>query len=190
MNEEQRQRAVQQTLAPYLDIDKLRQLVAAGAAADVRAALHEGSAPQVIEDVLVVLADLLRPAQGDQIRAPEELAALLMVEMGHLDHEEFRVVLLDRKNRIQRIHTLYVGSIDSMVVRPGEVFKAAVRRNSASIIIAHNHPSSDPHPSPEDIMLTRQLVDVGAMLSITVLDHLIIGGGRWVSMQQRHLGFP
>jgi DNA repair protein RadC len=125
-----------------------------------------------------------------QIRSPTDAADLLMLEMGHLDQEHLRTVLLDTKNRVQQVATIYIGSVNSALIRVGEVFKDAIRRNSTALIVAHNHPSGDPTPSPEDILVTRQIVDAGKLLDIEVLDHLVIGRGRWVSMRERGLGFP
>jgi DNA repair protein RadC len=125
-----------------------------------------------------------------QIRSPTDAADLLMLEMGHLDQEHLRTVLLDTKNRVQHVATIYIGSVNSALIRIGEVFKDAIRRNSTALIVAHNHPSGDPTPSPEDILVTRQIVEAGKLLDIDVLDHLIIGRGRWVSMRERGLGFP
>lgn len=123
------------------------------------------------------------------IRAPADAADLLMLEMGHLDQEHFRTILLDTKNRVQQIVTVYIGTLDSAHVRVCEVFKVAVQRNSAAIILAHNHPSSDPEPSPQDVQVTRDVVQAGQLLGITVLDHLVIGQGRFISMRERGLGF-
>ncbi len=125
-----------------------------------------------------------------QIKSPADVASLLMLEMSHLDQEHLRAVLLDTKNRVQEIATIYVGSVNSAQVRIGEVFRDAVRRNSTAMIVAHNHPSGDPTPSPEDILVTRQIVEAGKLLDVDVLDHLIIGRGRYVSMRERGLGFP
>ena len=125
-----------------------------------------------------------------QIKSPADVASLLMLEMSHLDQEHLRAVLLDTKNRVQEIATIYVGSVNSAQVRIGEVFRDAVRRNSTAMIVAHNHPSGDPSPSPEDILVTRQIVEAGKLLDVDVLDHLIIGRGRYVSMRERGLGFP
>jgi DNA repair protein RadC len=125
-----------------------------------------------------------------QIRSPTDAADLLMLEMGHLDQEHLRTVLLDTKNRVQHVSTIYIGSVNSALIRIGEVFKEAIRRNSTALIVAHNHPSGDPTPSPEDILVTRQIVEAGKLLDVDVLDHLIIGRGRWVSMRERGLGFP
>ncbi|WP_322489228.1 RadC family protein [Chloroflexus sp.] len=123
------------------------------------------------------------------IRSPADVAALLMVEMSHLDQEHLRTVLLDTKNRVQQISTIYIGSLNSATIRIGEVFKDAVRHNSAAIIVVHNHPSGEATPSPEDIQVTRQLVAAGRLLDIEVLDHLIIGRGHYVSLRERGLGF-
>ena len=112
-----------------------------------------------------------------------------MIEMGHLDQEELRTVLLDSKNRVQDIVTVYRGSLNASMIRVGEVYKAAIRRNSAAIIVAHNHPSGDPTPSPEDVLVTHALADAATLLDIELLDHLVIGQGRWVSMRERRLGF-
>lgn len=124
-----------------------------------------------------------------QIKSPADVAGLLMVEMGHLEQEHLRTVLLDTKNRVQQISTVYIGSVNSALIRVGEVFRDAIRRNSTSLIVVHNHPSGDPTPSPEDVLVTRQVVEAGKLLDIEVLDHLIIGRGRYVSMRERGQGF-
>ena len=125
-----------------------------------------------------------------QVRSPSDVAQLLMVEMSHLDQEHLRVVNLDTKNRVQKIATVYIGSLNSSLVRVGELFREAIRLNSAAIIAVHNHPSGDPTPSPEDVLVTRQIVEAGKLLDVECLDHLIIGNGRFVSMRERGLGFP
>lgn len=124
-----------------------------------------------------------------QIRSPGDAAQLLILEMGHLDHEQLRVICLDTKNRIQKIQTVYVGSLNSSMVRIGELFQEAIRLNSAAMIIVHNHPSTDPTPSPEDVLITRQIIEAGELLDIEILDHLIIGAGRWISLRERGLAF-
>ncbi|HMO56681.1 MAG TPA: DNA repair protein RadC [Roseiflexaceae bacterium] len=128
-------------------------------------------------------------AERPQIRAPSDAAQLMQVEMSHLDQEHLRTICLDTKNRVQKVQTVYVGSLNASMVRIGEVFKEAIRLNSAAIIVVHNHPSGDPTPSPEDTLVTRQIVEAGKLLDIDVLDHLIIGAGRFVSMRERGLGF-
>ena len=123
------------------------------------------------------------------IRSPADVATLLMVEMSHLDQEHLRTILLDTKNRVQQINTVYIGSLNSATIRVGEVFKEAVRRNSADIIVVHNHPSGEATPSIDDIEVTRQLVAAGRLLDIELIDHLIIGRGQYVSLRERGLGF-
>jgi DNA repair protein RadC len=124
------------------------------------------------------------------ITQPGDLAALLMVEMGHLDHEELWIVCLDTKNHVQRLQRLYRGSLNSSVVRISELFRLPLVLNSASIIVAHNHPSGDViHASPEDIAVTRSLIQAGELMQIEVLDHLIIGQGRWISLREQRLGW-
>ena len=99
------------------------------------------------------------------------------------------MILLDTRNHVIEINEVYRGSLNSSVVRVGEVFTPAVRRNAASLIVVHNHPSGDPSPSPEDISITKELVKAGKILLIEVLDHLIIGQGRYISLKEKGLGF-
>ena len=132
---------------------------------------------------------LAQPGTRLQIKSPVDIATVLLAEMSHLDQEQLRTVLLDTKNRVQAIHTVYIGSLNASMVRVGELFKEAIRRNSAAIIVTHNHPSGDPTPSPEDVLVTREIVSAGNMLDIAVLDHLVIGHGRYVSMREKGLGF-
>jgi len=129
------------------------------------------------------------PEEGWQIRAPSDAAHILTPVIGHLEQENFVVLYLDTRNRVVDRETLYKGSLNTSLVRTAEVFRGAVRRNCASVIVAHNHPSGDPNPSPEDVALTRRLVDAGKLLEIAVLDHVIIGGNRYVSLRERALGF-
>ncbi len=127
--------------------------------------------------------------QRFQIKSPSDAASLLMLEMSHLDQEHLRTVLLDTKNRVQVIKTVYIGSLNASLIRVGEIFKEALKRNSAALIVVHNHPSGDPTPSPEDVLVTREIIAAGKLLDIDVLDHLVIGQGRFVSMRERGLGF-
>ena len=129
------------------------------------------------------------PGEKPQIRSPGDIANLLMLEMSLLEQEQLRVLLLDTKNCVNKVHTVYSGSLNSAVVRISEVFREAIRTNSAAIAIAHNHPSGDPTPSPEDVNVTKMIVEAGALLDIAVLDHLIIGRNRFVSLKERGLGF-
>ena len=109
--------------------------------------------------------------------------------IGNKEQEHFVVLHLDTRNRITHKEVLYKGSLNTSLVRTGEVFKSALRRNCAGIVVAHNHPSGDPNPSPEDIALTRRLVDAGKLVEVSVLDHLIIGHNRYISLRERALGF-
>jgi DNA repair protein RadC len=164
-----------------LSTAELQQLVAGisvGRAAQIKAAIELGR--RVVHG---------EHAQRRQIKSPADIADLLLLEMSHLDQEQLRTVLLDTKNRIQAISTVYIGSLNTSMVRVGEVFKEAVRRNSSALIVVHNHPSGDATPSPEDVLVTREIVQAGKLLDTDVLDHLIIGHGVWVSLRERGLGF-
>lgn len=117
-------------------------------------------------------------------------AANLLSDMGVMEQEVMRTLLLDTKNRVLAIKTVYAGSVNTTVIRVAELFKEAIRQNCAAIIVAHNHPSGDPSPSPEDVAVTRELVQAGKLLDIDVLDHLVIGAGqKFVSLKERGLGF-
>ncbi len=98
-------------------------------------------------------------------------------------------MLLDTRNRVLDIVPVYRGSVNSSQVRIGELFKAAIRRNAASIVVIHNHPSGDPTPSPDDVAITRGIVQSGKLLDVDVLDHIVIGRGKFVSLKERGLGF-
>ena len=123
------------------------------------------------------------------INSPADAAALVMYEMSALSQEQLRVMLLNTKNQVLEIKTLYQGSLNSSAVRVGEVFKHAITANAAATIICHNHPSGDPTPSPDDVAVTRAIVEAGQLLSIEVLDHIVVGGNRFVSLKERNLGF-
>jgi len=125
-----------------------------------------------------------------QISSPDDVINLIGVEMGLLDHEQLRVVVLDTKHRVQGIKTIYQGSVNQAQVRIAEVFREPIRINAIAIIIVHNHPSGDPTPSAADIALTAELANAGELLDIDLLDHLIVGQGRHVSLRRLGLGFP
>jgi len=129
------------------------------------------------------------PTDRPQVKSPADAANLLMLEMGMLEQEHLRVMLMDTRNRVLSIHTVYVGNVNSSVVRVGEIFREAIRANTAALIVAHNHPSGDPTPSAQDVAVTEQIVQAGRLLNIEVLDHLIIGQHRFVSLKERGLGF-
>lgn len=124
-----------------------------------------------------------------RVQTPADAADILAPEMSLLAQEHLRVVLLTAKIHVLAVHEVYKGSVSNSPVRASEVFREAIRRNCPNVVIAHNHPSGDPAPSPEDIRVTRQIVQAGKLLDIEVLDHLVIGHHRWVSMRERGLGF-
>lgn len=129
------------------------------------------------------------PEERPAIHSPADAADMLRYEMSALEQEELRVMLLDTRNHVLNTDTIYRGSLNTSQVRVGELFKNAVRRNAAAIIVIHNHPSGDPTPSPDDVAVTRAIVQAGKLLDIEVLDHLIIGHGRYVSLKEGGLGF-
>jgi len=129
------------------------------------------------------------PEERWQIRSPGDAARVLMPALGYLEQEQFAVLYLDTRNRVMAQEMLYKGSLNTSLVRIAEVFRGAVRRNCAALIVAHNHPSGDPSPSSEDVALTRRLIEAGKLLEIDVLDHLVIGQNRYVSLRERALGF-
>lgn len=134
-----------------------------------------------------------RALEGDEARpligSPEDVARLLQPELELLPQEEFRVLALDNRHRVLASRMLSRGSVSSAPVRIAEAFREAVLRNAAAIAVAHNHPSGDPAPSPDDIETTRALEAGGDLLGIRVVDHVVIGHGRWISMRQSGLGF-
>ena len=132
----------------------------------------------------------LAPQDRAVIHSPQDVANLLQAEMSTLEQEHLRALLLNTKNQVLRVHNIYIGNVNSSIVRPAEVFRPAVRENAPSVIIVHNHPSGDPTPSPEDAAVTRELVAAGKLLNIELLDHIVIGsGGRYVSLNEKKLGF-
>jgi len=130
---------------------------------------------------------ITRSSLGDAIvvRRPKDAADYVMDELRYLKKEHFVCLFLNTKNHIIARETLSVGTLNASLVHPREVFRSAIQRSSASIICAHNHPSGDPTPSPEDISLTKRLVQAGELVGIEVLDHLIIGDGKFVSLKER-----
>ena len=129
------------------------------------------------------------PEERPIIHNPADAAALVLPEMSALDQEHLRAILLDSRNRVLEIAAIYQGSLNSAQVRVAEIFRPAIRRNAAALIVVHNHPSSDPTPSPEDVAVTRAIVQAGKLLDIPALDHLIVAGGRFISLKERNLGF-
>lgn len=136
-----------------------------------------------------VLAGKLWEQQRVVIQRPADAAQLVLHDLTERMQETLQVILLDSKQGVLDVETVYVGSLNATVVRIAEIFRPAILRNAAGIIVAHNHPAGDPEPSPQDLDLTRLLVDAGKRLDIPVLDHLIIGSGRWLSLRDRGLPF-
>ncbi len=132
---------------------------------------------------------LAEPDERPQIRSPQDVASMLQLQMSLLEQEHLKVVMLNTKNHVVGFRDVYKGSLNTSLIRVGEVFRDAVKENCAAIIVAHNHPSGDPTPSPEDVRVTRDLVAAGKLLDIELLDHLVIGRNRYVSLRQKKLGF-
>lgn len=163
--------------ASFVDLCKMRGLGTAKAA-QLKAAIELGR--RLIEEG----GDAEEP-----INSPQRAADLVRYEMQALVQEELKVIVLDTRNRKIAIDPLYRGSLNTSQVRIGELFRTAIQRSAASIILVHNHPSGDPTPSPEDVALTRGAIQAGKLLDIAVLDHLVIGAGSFISMKEKGLGF-
>ncbi len=125
------------------------------------------------------------PRSREKLSGPREAAELFMEEMRYLKKEHFRAALLSVKNEVMSIENVSVGGISASPAHPREVFSPAILKGANSVILAHNHPSGDPEPSPADESLTRRLCEAGRTLGINVLDHIIIGDGRYTSMKEK-----
>lgn len=130
-----------------------------------------------------------QPEERAVVRAPQDVFNILSAEMSFLEQEHLRIVLLNTRNQVMSIPEVYRGSVNTSLVRIGELFREAVRENCPALVVVHNHPSGDPTPSPEDVDVTRQMVEAGRLLDIEVLDHLVIGNQSFVSLKERGLGF-
>ena len=148
-----------------------------------------GTAKAVSIKAAIELGRRLALCQEDRpvITSPEDVKMLVMEEMRYLDREHFKVLYLDRKGGIIIAEDISVGGLHSSMAHPREVFKNAVKRSAASVILVHNHPSGDPSPSHEDVETTRRLAEAGRIVGIEVLDHVIIGDNRYCSMKSRGL---
>jgi DNA repair protein RadC len=142
-------------------------------AAQLKAALELGQRGQ------------LKAVERTALTSPREAGAYMVRLLQGKAREHFYVVLLDAKNHVLATELISVGGLSVSLAHPREVFKAAIRRSAAAVILAHNHPSGDPEPSPEDIRLTTRLVEAGELLGIEVLDHLIVGRTRYLSLRER-----
>jgi len=155
---------------------------------------HDAAVLDLVRENLRLLAELrsrYRSADrggpnGRQVRCPEDIADLLAPEMEALPQEQLRVVLLDTRNRVLDEVMIYQGSVHTAAVaRMAELFRDAVIANAPNIVLVHNHPSGDPSPSPEDVKLTKDAAEAAQLLSIDLLDHVIIGDGRFVSLKEQ-----
>ena len=163
--------------APFAEL-KSQRGIGEAKAAQVKAAIELGRR-----------LTLESPEERPSINSPADAAALVAYEMSALEQEHLRVMLLDRRNHVLDIVEIYKGSVNSSQIRVGEIFREAIRRNASALIVIHNHPSGDPTPSPDDVAVTRAIVQAGKLLDMDVLDHMVIGQGKWVSLKERGLGF-
>jgi len=146
-------------------------------------------------DAILAIAELgkrerLRePDQKMSATCPQDVYDQIGYSMGSLDHEELWVALMDIRNKISKVVKLYRGTVNASTVRIGELFSDAIRLKSTSLILLHNHPSGNPEPSPEDIALTRAAVSAGKLMDIDVLDHMVVGNNRFISLKEKGLMF-
>ena len=129
----------------------------------------------------------LMPEDKPVIKSPEDAAALVMEEMRHLDREHFYALLLNAKNQVLTREVISIGTLNFSAIHPRELFKVAIRRSAAGVILVHNHPSGDPTPSRQDIEATTRLVEAGEIVGIDVLDHLVIGDNKFTSFKAQGL---
>jgi DNA repair protein RadC len=123
--------------------------------------------------------------QRVQVTGPRSVAELLLPLYGNRPVEQFGVVLLDTKHRVMRTSVVTVGTLDASIVHPREIFREAAAAGAAAIVVFHNHPSGDPEPSQEDLVLTRRLVSAGVLMGIEVIDHVVLGNVRYCSMKEQ-----
>jgi DNA repair protein RadC len=179
---------LREVMSEYLNLESLRFLASEVAASDLRFALRY--APDELPEHIARLVDtikvILTPSPREQIKSPHDLAAILMLQVGFLQQEQMGVACLDTKNRLQKLHMVYQGSLNTSMVRVTEIFREPIKLNSAGIIVYHSHPSGDPTPSPEDVLVTQEIVSVGRLLDCECMDHLVVSDGRWVSMREKN----
>ena len=128
-----------------------------------------------------------RIEESPYVSCPQDVVNLVMEDMRAYDREHFKSILLNTKNKVLGMETISIGSLNSSLAHPREIFKNAIKRSAASIILIHNHPSGDPEPSREDILLTKELLKVSEILKIKIFDHVIIGDGRYYSMKENNI---
>lgn len=125
--------------------------------------------------------------ERDEVTGPDAAAQLAVPVLAGRDRERCVALLLDAKHRLLELTTVSVGSLDHTFMAPREIMRDALLANAAALVLAHNHPSGDPEPSPDDETVTRRLTEAGRLVGIEVLDHLVVGGDRWVSLARRGL---
>lgn len=125
-----------------------------------------------------------RAAMRPRLATPAAVATFLAPDHGRHREERFGVLLLDTKHRLVRVVAISHGTLDASLVHPREVFRAAAEHSAAALVLFHNHPSGDPAPSVDDLQLTRRLVEAGELMGIAVVDHVVLGDGRWHSLRE------
>ncbi len=185
------QRASAQQIAHSV-IDRYPSLIdlASRDVAELRSILGMGDAKAATLCAAFELAHRIQAAPFQHrliVSSPEMVARRLIPRMRHLRTETFIVMLLSSANQIIRDVVVSEGSLNAVIIHPREVFRLAIAESAASIIVAHNHPSGNTEPSPEDIAITKQLVEAGRIVDIRVLDHVIIAGDAFTSLAERHL---
>ncbi len=152
--------------------------------------ISEAKACQVLAAVeLGKRAASMNPQHRPAIGSPEDVNNIVGPEMSQLAQEKLRVLLLNTKNRVMAMRDVYQGTVNSASIRVAEILRPAIRENCPYIIVVHNHPSGDPTPSPEDVLVTRRINQSADMMDIELLDHIVIGEQSFVSMKGRSLGF-
>lgn len=183
----------QSPIIPARIIAKFHTLSTVHHAATTELAAVKGMTPRkamIVQCALELAQPREQPESLPMVRTPSDCAQFIGPQMHGLGHEEMRVLSLSVKNRILSTDTIYRGSLHTTVIRTAQIFRPALSVNAAAIIVLHNHPSGDPTPSPEDVAVTRELVNAGKILDIDLLDHIIIGESpAFLSLKERGLGF-
>jgi DNA repair protein RadC len=170
-------------LAPREDLVELAR--AAPEELARRGGLPRGAALRLASAFALARRVERRRAVGASLEGPEAVHRLLAPELEGRRREQFLVLLLDGRHRLKRWERVSEGTLTTSLVHPREVFAPAVREGAAAVLVAHNHPSGDPEPSPEDLAVTRRLSEAGRLLGIPLLDHVVLGGGSWTSLRER-----
>ena len=154
---------------------------------------EHGTAAVVVDPAADAMTAWFAPAEPErriEVTSPQDAATLLLPAFAGADRERCVSALLDTKHRLLRVALVSVGSIDHTFMAPREIFRDALLANASAIVVAHNHPSGDPEPSRDDAAVTRRLSRAGELVGVRVLDHLVIGAGRWVSLARRRVLEP